>query len=71
MCGTLLQQPEQMGAVGELGHVDKVEFVVKEFKCIPSVILLPGCTKFGLGHREAEAVQCAGSVWEKSPPAWI
>lgn len=30
--------------------MDKLEFVVKEFKCIPSVILFPGCTGFGLGH---------------------
>lgn len=37
--------------------MDELEFVGKEFKCIPSAIVFPGCTGFALGHegmRESE-----------------
>lgn len=38
----------------------KLELVVKEFKSIPSVILLPGYTGLGLGH---EGVRGGAVYW--------
>lgn len=52
--------------------MDKLEFVVKDFKSIPSVILCPGYTAFGLGpagmrggivcwlHAETRGPACLG-----------